>query len=162
MACYRRKSTVWPGKLISSKKTPKNGLFQQPNIGITSLWEDLEAKLFTPCQLLGFPLKLWGITVQTSYVDGRLHQNWAYTSLPSFFFNKIIFILTIVSCPTRLLLFQRPENRGSLIHHHHLDLVKQPWSGPACPDPLSRHHLCFFCNKVYRSWISMLWIIIIL
>ena len=26
-ACYRRKLTVWPGKLISSKKTPKNSHF---------------------------------------------------------------------------------------------------------------------------------------
>ena len=25
--CYRQKSTVWPGKLISSKKTPKNSVF---------------------------------------------------------------------------------------------------------------------------------------
>ena len=54
MTCYRRKSTVWPGKLILSKKTPKNGLFQRPNIGITSLWEDLEAKLLTPGQLMGW------------------------------------------------------------------------------------------------------------
>ena len=66
-----RKSTVWPWKLISSKKTPKNGLFQRPNIGITSLWEDLEAKLLTPGQLLGYPWKVWGITVQTSCVEGR-------------------------------------------------------------------------------------------
>ena len=53
------------------KKTPKNSFFLWPNIGITSLWEDLEAKLLTPGQLLGYPWKLWGITVQTSYVEGR-------------------------------------------------------------------------------------------
>ena len=46
-------------------------------MGITSLWEDLEAKLLTPGQLLGYPWKLWGITVQTSYVEGWWHQNWA-------------------------------------------------------------------------------------
>ena len=45
MACYRRKSTVWPGKLISSKKTPKNSIFWRQNMDITSLWEDLEAKI---------------------------------------------------------------------------------------------------------------------
>ena len=33
----------------------ENGLFQRPNNGITSLWEDLEAKLLTPDQLLGYP-----------------------------------------------------------------------------------------------------------
>ena len=64
MACYWRKSTVWPGKLISSKKTPKNSVFWRQEIGITSLWEDLEAKLLTPGQLLGYPWKLWGITAQ--------------------------------------------------------------------------------------------------
>ena len=55
MPCYRRKSTVLPGKLISSKKTPKNSVFWRTNMGITSLWEDLEAKLLTPGQLLGYP-----------------------------------------------------------------------------------------------------------
>ena len=44
MACYRRKSTVLQGKLIESKKTPKNSVFWRTNMGITSLWEDLEAK----------------------------------------------------------------------------------------------------------------------
>ena len=76
MTCYRRKSTVWPGKLISSKKTPKNSVFWRQEIGITSLWEDLEAKLLTPGQLLGYPWKVWGITVQTSYWEGRWDQNW--------------------------------------------------------------------------------------
>ena len=45
-------------------------------MGITSLWEDLEAKLLTPGQLLGYPWKVWGITVQTRYVEGWWHQNW--------------------------------------------------------------------------------------
>ena len=54
---------------------------------ITSLWEDLEAKLLTPGQLLGYPWKVWGITVQTSYVEGRWHQNWV-RSRPTVFFIK--------------------------------------------------------------------------
>ena len=54
-------------------------------MGITSLWEDLEAKLLTTGQLLGFPWKLWGITVQTSYWEGLWHQNCGYTS-PILFF----------------------------------------------------------------------------
>ena len=50
------------------------------NMGITSLWEDVEAKLLTPGQLLGYPRKVWGITVQTSYWEGQWHQNCGYTS----------------------------------------------------------------------------------
>ena len=53
-------------QIDSCKKTPKNIFFQRTKIGLTSLWEDLENKLVTPGQLLGFPWKLWGITVQTS------------------------------------------------------------------------------------------------
>merc|ERR1711978_673766 len=83
-----QKSTVWPGKLISSKKTPKNSIFLRQNMGITSLWEDLEAKLLTPGQLLGYPLKVWGITVQTSYWEGLWHQNCGYTSPILFFWRR--------------------------------------------------------------------------
>ena len=54
-------------------------------MGITSLWEDLEAKLLTPGQLLAYPWKVWGITVQTSYWEGLWHQNCGYTS-PILFF----------------------------------------------------------------------------
>ena len=46
------------------------------NIGITSLWEDLDDKLLTSGQLQGYPWKLCGMTVQTSYVEGQWHQNW--------------------------------------------------------------------------------------
>ena len=28
----------------------------------------------------GYPWKVWGITVQTSYVEGRWHQNWVRSS----------------------------------------------------------------------------------
>ena len=55
------------GYSILAKRTPKNDLYQRTKIGITSLWEDLEDKLLTPGQLLGYPRKPWGITVQTSY-----------------------------------------------------------------------------------------------
>ena len=79
--------TVWPGKLIKSKKKPKNGNVRRKKIGITSLWEDLEAKLLTPGQLLGYPWKVWGIKVQTSYWEGRWHQNWV-RSRPTNFFTK--------------------------------------------------------------------------
>ena len=46
MPCCRRKSTV---KLENQffKKTPKNDLFEWQEIGITSLWEDVEDKLLT-------------------------------------------------------------------------------------------------------------------
>ena len=37
---------------------PKNGLLERTKIDITFLWEDPEAKLLTPDQLLGYPLKL--------------------------------------------------------------------------------------------------------
>ena len=43
------------GKICLVKKSPKNGLFLRQKIGIISLWEDLEAKLLTPGQLLEYP-----------------------------------------------------------------------------------------------------------
>ena len=51
------------------------------NIGITSLWEDLDDKLLTPGQLQGYPWKLCGITVQTSYVEGGIKIESAYLHL---------------------------------------------------------------------------------
>ena len=42
--------------LFSPKKT-KNSLSQRLNIGITSLWEDLEAKVLTPGHFWGTPEK---------------------------------------------------------------------------------------------------------
>ena len=55
---------------------PKKDVFLRTKIGITSLWEHLEGKLLTPGQLLGHSWKLWSITIQTSYWEGRWHQNW--------------------------------------------------------------------------------------
>ena len=60
---------------LFSQKKLKTAFFCK-KIDITFLWEDLEAKLLTPGQFLGFLWKLWGITVQTSHWEGRWHQNW--------------------------------------------------------------------------------------
>ena len=73
MTCSRRKLTVQPENRFL-QKTPTNRFFERQDIGITSLWEDLEDKLLTPGQLLGYLWKVRGITVQTSYVEGRWHQ----------------------------------------------------------------------------------------
>ena len=54
-------------KIDPFQKTTKNDLFEWQEIGITSLWEDLDEKLLTLGQLLGCFLLPWGITVQTSY-----------------------------------------------------------------------------------------------
>ena len=54
----------------------------------TNSKSDLEAKLLTPGQLLGYPRKVWGITVQTSYWEGRWHQNWV-SSRPTNLFTKL-------------------------------------------------------------------------
>ena len=54
------------------------------------LWRVLDADKMTPGQLLGYPWKLWGITVQTSYVEGRWHQTWADTNPKLFFADKEI------------------------------------------------------------------------
>ena len=58
-------------KIYFVQKTPRIGIFERTKISITSLWEDLEAKLLTPGNVLGHPWKPWGITAQTSYVKGR-------------------------------------------------------------------------------------------
>ena len=72
MACYRRKSTVWPGKLISSKKHLKTAISRR------QIWASPHfGKIWRPnCWHQGYPWKVWGITVQTSYWEGRWHQNW--------------------------------------------------------------------------------------
>ena len=43
------------GKTHLVHKNQKNSAFLRTKMGITSLWEDLEAKLLTRGQLLGFP-----------------------------------------------------------------------------------------------------------
>ena len=83
MACCRRKSTVLPGKLIEFKKTHKNSVFWRTN---------MEAKLLTPGQLLGYPWKLWDITVQlassTSTATRRNHFRKAVKSTLIWLFYK--------------------------------------------------------------------------
>ena len=64
-----------------------NAQFHLYIIRRTRIWISW-AKLLAPGQLVGYPWKLWGITVQTSYVEGRWHQNWAYTSPKLFFYRR--------------------------------------------------------------------------
>ena len=58
------------------KKRPKTAFFGGNESGVSWLWEELYAKLLGLGQLLGYPWKVWGITVQTSYWEGRWDQNW--------------------------------------------------------------------------------------
>ena len=53
-------------KSILAKKTPKNDLFEWQEIGITSLWEDLDDKILTPGQFLGCSRLPWSITIETT------------------------------------------------------------------------------------------------
>ena len=85
MTCYRWKSTVLPGKLFFPKKRRKTAFFGGKESGVSWLWEELYAKLLGLGQLLGYPWKVWGITVQTSYWEGLWHQNCGYTSQILFF-----------------------------------------------------------------------------
>ena len=81
----RQQSTVWLGKSILCKKTPQKLLFLCARIWVTWLWKDLDAKPSKPGQQLGWPWNLWGIMLQTSYVEGCWHQNWVHTSPLHFF-----------------------------------------------------------------------------
>ena len=47
----------------------------------------LDAKLLSQGQSLDYSQLIWVITVQTRYVEGWWHQNWAYAS-PSIFFAE--------------------------------------------------------------------------
>ena len=76
----RQKLTVWQGKSILCQKTPQKRLFLCARIRVSWLRKDLDAKRLTPGQLLGWPWKRWSITLQTSFVEGQWHQNWAHTS----------------------------------------------------------------------------------
>ena len=78
------------------QKIPQHDIRQAPQFSVWCwkvsvwsvwFWEDVEAKLSTPGQLLGYPWKVWGITVQTSYWEGRWDQNWV-RSRPTNFFTK--------------------------------------------------------------------------
>ena len=68
-------------------------------------WEELYAKLLGLGQLLGCPWKLWGITVQASYWEGRGHQNRGYTSLTNF--------MSIVQCYLLWTLQRHRRYKGS-------------------------------------------------
>ena len=47
MACYRRRSTVSPGKFFLSKNNPSEQPFWGDKNALFWVWEELEAKLFT-------------------------------------------------------------------------------------------------------------------
>ena len=94
MACYRRKWTVLPGNLILSKNNPKNGLSGVTRIALFSLWEELEAKLLRPGQLLGYAWNLWDITLQMGYVENFTCY------LNPFTWIKTSNFLTYMSCLT--------------------------------------------------------------
>ena len=49
-------------------KNTSNSLLERQKIGITSIWEDLEDKLLTPGELLGYFWLPWGITVYSKYI----------------------------------------------------------------------------------------------
>ena len=72
-------------KIDYLQKTPQHRLFWWTQIWVTWHWKDLDAKRLTRVQLLGYPWKLWGMTVQNSYVEGWWRQNWGHTSLLHFF-----------------------------------------------------------------------------
>ena len=72
------------GKIYLVKKHLKQP-FRRQRIWVSWLWEELYAKLLAPDQLFGYPWKLWGITVQTSYIEGRWHRSWARKRPPKFF-----------------------------------------------------------------------------
>ena len=96
VTCYRQKLTVWPGKSISCKKTPQNWLFWWTQIWITLLWKALDTKWLTRTQTRS--TTLGGMTVQTSYVGGQWHQNWADTSPQHFFLSWHGNSRTVIFC----------------------------------------------------------------
>ena len=83
MTCYYRpKLTIWLGKLILSKKTPRI-------MDNFSNRRTLEAILMTTGRLLGPPWKLWGITVQTICREGRWYQKlWVHKPDPFFGYGQ--------------------------------------------------------------------------
>ena len=79
--CFGQILTVWPGKFVSSKKTPQNGLFLCARIWVNWRWKAPDAKPFTSGRLQWYPWNLTGMTVQMGYVKGPWHQNWAHIAL---------------------------------------------------------------------------------
>ena len=60
--CFWQILTVWPGKFVSSKKTPQNGLFFCARIWDTWLWKAFWGRRYqnwahtTPCRSIFFPM----------------------------------------------------------------------------------------------------------
>ena len=85
MVCYRQQLTVWPGKSILCKRnTLISAILVNMNLGYPTL-EGPGRQMVVTSSTSGHPWKLWGITVQNSYMEGRWQQNWAHTS-PLYFF----------------------------------------------------------------------------
>ena len=61
-------------------------LFWWTRIWVTWLWRDLDAKRLTQGQLLGWPWKVWGITLQTSYVGSVTKNQRCYKKLKLLYF----------------------------------------------------------------------------
>ena len=73
---FQNKLTVWTKKLILCKKeTPQNGLLFVCMILSYLTLEGPGRQTAETRSTSAYPCKLGGMTVQTSYVGGRLHQN---------------------------------------------------------------------------------------
>ena len=64
---------------------------------VTGLWKAVNGKRLRLGQLEAYPWKLRGMSVQTSYVWGRWHKNWAHTSPQPFFFVRTWKLAKIVT-----------------------------------------------------------------
>ena len=80
VTCYRQNWPFGQENWFFEKKTPQNR-----KSGLTDFGRPWTPNSLTPGQLQAYPWKLGGMTVQTSYVGGRWHQNWPHTS-PQIFF----------------------------------------------------------------------------
>ena len=75
----RQKLTVLARKFdFVPKRTPQKRLFLCARIGVT--WPGPGRQTVDTRSTKGGPWKLWLITLQTSYVEGRWHKNWAHMS----------------------------------------------------------------------------------
>ena len=91
MACYRRKSTVSPGKFVHKQplKTAFLGWYKSPE-------EELEAKLLKPDQLLGHPdtswhcVLPWSIACSLLWFENNCLRSWGCFDI--YLFKDQIFI----------------------------------------------------------------------
>ena len=76
----RQQLTVWPGKSISWKKHLKIAYFGGHESELPDFGRTWTPNGWHQVNFWGGPEKFGDITLQTNYVDGRWHQNWAHTS----------------------------------------------------------------------------------